>query len=222
MLRTARIWVIVGAALALAPATAAAEADDSTREAAREEARRHSQQAEIQYNLGRFDEALAEYSRAYELFPHPAFLFNIGQCHRELGRCERALFFFDGYLREQPDASNRELVEELIGECRETLAREADAGPASGEGAPPPQVEPPEPPPTVAPQPSAIDAASEGDAGGTDEARPRRPVYRQWWFWTVLGVVVAGAVTAGTVVGVTMQQPETYLPAGSAGTVDWR
>lgn len=31
--------------------------------------------------------------------------------------------------------------------------------------------------------------------------RPRRPVYRAWWLWTVIGVVVAGAVTTGVVLG---------------------
>lgn len=31
--------------------------------------------------------------------------------------------------------------------------------------------------------------------------RPRRPVYRAWWLWTIVGVVVAGAVTTGVVLG---------------------
>jgi tetratricopeptide (TPR) repeat protein len=31
--------------------------------------------------------------------------------------------------------------------------------------------------------------------------RPHRPVYRAWWLWTVVGLVVAGAVTTGVVLG---------------------
>jgi hypothetical protein len=51
--------------------------------------------------------------------------------------------------------------------------------------------------PPTSPQPG------EGPVGGGTEPppRPRRPVYRTWWFWTILGVVVAGAVTTGAVLG---------------------
>ena len=72
------------------------------------------EQAEVHYKLGRFAQALSGYSRAYELAPLPGFLFNIGQCHRQLGHHERAVFFFRGYLREKPRAKNQRVVKELI------------------------------------------------------------------------------------------------------------
>ena len=51
---------------------------------ATQEAKTHFQAGQTKYKLGRFDEALADYSKAYELKPIPSFLFNIGQCHRQL------------------------------------------------------------------------------------------------------------------------------------------
>ena len=223
-------------AIALAPATAAAESAQE-----RAAAREHTRQAQVHYNLGRFDEALDEYSTAYELFPHPAFLFNIGQCHRELGNHDRALFFFEGYLREMPEAPNRQLVLELIADCQQALEQRgppdeeppdagvgdasvgetgegdvADAGPAGegdadldAEAATTTEVEAGEvalelPPPEEPPQPAS------------------RPIYRRWWFWTILGVLVAGGVAGGVVAGVSANNPTVVPPSGSAGTVDWR
>lgn len=78
----------------------------------------HVKAADTQFKLGRFEPALAEYSAAYELFPAPPLLFNIAQCHRNLGNWERAVFFFEGYLRARPNAKNKDLVEDLLTESR--------------------------------------------------------------------------------------------------------
>jgi hypothetical protein len=94
--------------------------------------------------VGHFDQALDLYTKAYERYPKPALLFDIGQCHRLLGHYERAVFFFQGYLRGQPDAPNRPLVEKLIADAQQKLdaqraaegAKPATDTPASGSGAP--------------------------------------------------------------------------------------
>ena len=49
-----------------------------------------------------------------------------------------------------------------------------------------------EAPPVAAPEPVAEDDT---------------PVYKQWWFWTVIGVAVVGGVTAGLVVGLQDDEP---------------
>src|SRR5947207_2642735 len=72
--------------------------------------------AEALYALTRYAEALAEYERAFETRPLPGFLFNIGQCHRQLGRWEKAAYFYRAYLERQPEARNRDLVNSLIAE----------------------------------------------------------------------------------------------------------
>ena len=59
------------------------------------------------FALGRFDEALEQYEKAFEAKPLPGFLFNIAQCHRNLGNIDQAIFSYRKYLREAPDADNR-------------------------------------------------------------------------------------------------------------------
>lgn len=103
------------------------------------EAREQVKAADIDYRLGRFVEALAEYTKAYELYPVPPLLFNIGQCHRHLKDHSKAIFFFEGYLRDEPAAKNRPLVEDLIRESKAELDKQA----AEVAVRPPAAVEPP-------------------------------------------------------------------------------
>jgi tetratricopeptide (TPR) repeat protein len=83
--------------------------------------------ADRQYQVGHFGEALAEYSKAYELYATPPLLFNIAQCHRGLKNWERAIFFFDGYLSARPNAENRKVVEALIAEAQTELDKQRQA-----------------------------------------------------------------------------------------------
>jgi tetratricopeptide (TPR) repeat protein len=94
----------------------AAEVDPDT------EARAAFLEGRTQYNLGNFQAALIRFKRAYELRPAPLLLFNLGQCYRHMRNHERAIFFFDGYLREDPTTSDRELVLGLIAEEKKLLA----------------------------------------------------------------------------------------------------
>jgi len=135
--------------------------------------------ADIDYRLARFGDALAGYTRAYELYPVPALLFNIGQCHRNLKDYAKAVFFFEGYLRDLPAATNRALVEDLIREAQAELDKAKSQPPAGSEqapvasptpaGSPPPAAPSPAPaaPPAVAPtssvEPGRGDASAQGD-----------------------------------------------------------
>ncbi len=150
-----------------APAAFAADSED---DAALKRARKFFKKGEKLFALGRFAEALGEYQRAFEEYPLPEFLFNIGQCHRNLGAYDEAIFSFRKYLRLKPDAVNREGTEELITELEEEKARTA--------GKPPRQRVDPIPGPT-----------GPKDTGA--------PVYKTWWFWT--GLVIVGAATTAFV-----------------------
>src|SRR5437764_93903 len=112
-------WLALGLALAMLPATA------SRAEAPKQVAHHLFERATIAYKLGRFEEALVLYSKAYEAFPLPALLFNIGQCHKMLKNHERAIFFFRGFLQDKPDDKSRPIVESLIAESQAEL----DKGP---------------------------------------------------------------------------------------------
>ncbi len=69
-----------------------------------------------QYDLGHFQEALAEFEAAYLAVPDPVFLYNSAQCHRRMGNDREALAFYRSYLRNAPDAANRTEVNKRIQE----------------------------------------------------------------------------------------------------------
>jgi tetratricopeptide (TPR) repeat protein len=166
------------------------------------------------YTLGDFKKALVDYEAAYKLYPAPQFLFNIAQCHFQLQNWERAIFFFEGYLREVPDASNRSLVDELITEARQRDAARRDAEKR-----------------TLDLERERFELERREKARLAREADTRAklavqarveepaPVYKKWWFWTAVGGVAAAAtITAIAVSGDTT----TVLPSGSLGTWDRR
>ncbi|MCA9607517.1 MAG: hypothetical protein KC619_18045 [Myxococcales bacterium] len=104
-------------ALAAAPARAQPEVDGP----ARAEARRITQRATRHYEHHRYELALEGYQRAHGVYPVPGLLFNMAQCHRELGQHELAIQRLEQYLDERPDAPNRALVLDLLAESRAAL-----------------------------------------------------------------------------------------------------
>lgn len=176
----ALVILLVLTLVGVAPARAEASREDLARVA--------SDQATTQYNLGRFHRAAELYARAYELYPVAPLLFNLGQCHRKLGHHERAIYFFESYLREAPDARNRALVVDLIREQRRAIdatekmnerrqRREATHALRMKEAVA--RVVADDPPFLPAPAP-----APEHDGPA---------VYERWWFWTAAGAIAIGA-----------------------------
>lgn len=167
---------------------------------ASEQARVHFDRGTRAYNLGEFPTALAEYRAAYELHPLPAFLFNIGQCHFALGDYEKAVFFYEGFLRESPTSEHRQRVESFIDEARRLDAQHATttAAPPTAPSSPPTATATPTPAPTAtktsAAPPVAATVADSGDESG-DES-----VLDAAWFWPA--VIGAGVVVVATGAGV--------------------
>jgi hypothetical protein len=62
-------------------------------------ARQHYARGVALANAGDYDQALAEFTRAYELVPHYAVLYNVGQAYLELGRTVKAVESLEQYLR---------------------------------------------------------------------------------------------------------------------------
>jgi tetratricopeptide (TPR) repeat protein len=114
-----RLFLLLMVCLAVAVPSRPAHADDPATRAAR----RHFERGEKLFALGKFDEALEEYQTAFDAKPLPGFLYNIGQCYRNLGDYDQAIFSFKKYLKLEPEAQNKEAVERLIEDLEEQKAR---------------------------------------------------------------------------------------------------
>jgi tetratricopeptide (TPR) repeat protein len=171
------------------------------------EAERLAKKSILEYNVGDFDKALDDATEAYRLAPRPALLFNLGQCHRALHHWEKAEFFYRGYLREKPEAANRDQVEALI---KEMVAKEQE-GPTPAPGPtsvplllapqPPPQAMP-APAPSPAPSPTVIQAtpvpaAAVGTETPTAGVSQEAPKHSHALAYALAGVGVAGLVLTG-------------------------
>jgi tetratricopeptide (TPR) repeat protein len=87
-------------------------------------ARQYFAEGTVAYDLGEFQKALQAYSEAYRLAPRPALLFNVAQCHRQLGQYERAAFFYRRYLHlAGQDAADAGLARELLAEVETQASR---------------------------------------------------------------------------------------------------
>ena len=99
-----------------------------------DDARKLTAEATVEYNVGHFERALELYAKAYELVPKPVLLFDMGQCQRQLGHEERALFFFKATsersrrLRIGP-SSRSSSTTSLGGSKRSARPRTSESGP---------------------------------------------------------------------------------------------
>jgi tetratricopeptide (TPR) repeat protein len=84
---------------------------------ATEKAKAHNAIAKKLFDLGLFAKAAKEYQLAYKAKPIPAFLFNLAQCYKRMGKAEqleRAIFFFRSYLKNDQFSPMRPRIEREI------------------------------------------------------------------------------------------------------------
>ncbi|GAC1421259.1 MAG: hypothetical protein NVSMB57_14880 [Actinomycetota bacterium] len=149
------------------------------------------------YDLNEFTPALEAFKRAYLAYEDPVFLFNIAQCHRQLGNRQEAIKFYRSYLRNSPEADNREEVNATFARLQAELAQEKQLAASATTAAK--SVEPSQ----------SLEASTPMVATAVPPPR-RTPMYKRWWLWTVVGVVAAGAAT-GLALGLTSQRTESSL-----------
>jgi tetratricopeptide (TPR) repeat protein len=188
-------------------------------DAAGKEARELFKRAELNFNLLKFAEALGDYQAAYQAKPLPGFLFNIAQCHRNMGQYERARFFFRRYLVLDPRTANRPQVEDLIAEMTRLLEKQEAVLPSPA--TPPATTTEPEARPAPAIVPAAVAPANTGDASLLITQAPpppsRRPVYKRWWFWGGVAAAVVGGTTAALLL-----TRDDNIPRGSLEPINGR
>ena len=207
-----RKFLAVILSLALTATAFAGEAEDRA-----EKARLHFESGMAHFNLEEWDLAIREWEDGYRLKPVTEFLYNIAQAYRKSNRAEKALTFYQRYLRLEPNAPNRGEVEKHIASLTKLVEQQRAAAKAPPDRPIESSSVPPsrsgaatEPPPT----PASSDPAASGSASSapsepalaradlTASAPERKPLYKKAWFW---GVVAGGAViVAGVVVGVVL------------------
>ena len=175
-------WLfIVGVILAASTPALAEEgtAKEETRPSPEQlnKAKEQNQRGKELFNLGKFKQAAAAYDKAYKAVPLPAFLYNLGQCHARMDtveELEKGRFYLETYLAKQPEAPNRAEVDKEIARLERKIETLKDYK-----------------------KPSLLDV--QGSAAAAATATTDKPIYKKWWFWTIVGAVVAGAA-AGTAV----------------------
>jgi tetratricopeptide (TPR) repeat protein len=162
------------------------------------------------FSNGRFAEASDMYTRAYELSPEPALLFNLAECHRRLGQCEAARDAYARYRAAEPNPP--ESVRSWSwqeGECAvKAPAAPALAAPAALAGvSSPPSTQSADVAPTAT-SASSLGASASGLSSGlggapgpgvVDVARDDTPTADQWTLrqivaWSLIGTGAFGAV----------------------------
>ena len=99
----------------------------------------HYQQATRAYDLGKYQEAVDEYQKVYEIDGDPVMLYNIAQAYRLNDQPQESIHFYRRYLQRSPEARNKEDVErkitameKLIEERRKAAALVAPPPPKTG------------------------------------------------------------------------------------------
>jgi hypothetical protein len=111
----------------------------------------HFKEGRKLYQVGDYRGALDAFKKAFMAKEDAVLLFNIAQCHRQLGDDRQAIVFYRRYLADEPRAANRSDVERFIreGEARIQEAEAPVAAPGPYPPPPPPAPAPPAPAATV-------------------------------------------------------------------------
>ena len=161
-----RAWVSRLLPFLLWTVVAAAPSSASAGDSSKDRARQHYKKATQLYDIGRWDEAIAEYEKAYALHEDPSLLFNMAQTCRRKGDLKRALDLYKNYLVKEPESPLRGEVEDRI----RTLKAQVEQGEQSNEAQKPAAVAPP----ALVPVPPVVVPAS-GPAPGAPPALAPAP-----------------------------------------------
>jgi hypothetical protein len=157
------------------------------------------------YNVQSYEEAIAEFKAGYDIDPRPDFLYALGQSQRMRGDCPAAIVSYETFLRTGPADRQASAARAQIDTCRAEMAAKTPAAPPAETGPPlaPPIAPAPTPTltPAPAPSPSAplVAPAISQPHEQPDQHAP--PIYRRWWFWTLVGGGVAAGLGIATAAG---------------------
>lgn len=170
----------------LTPAVARAQsADDEARARARYLSGRQL------YEVGRYDEAIRDFSAGYDLSKKPRFLYNLALCYRKLGDLPRTRDYLRRFLSAAPaNDPNRHSIEGQLADVEAQLALQSGKPPPPVATTPPPAAPATPAAPSAAPAPAASAQPTSGALVAT--APPHKSAKRHLAWIIPLSAVVAG------------------------------
>ena len=202
------------------PAGAPPPADDATMA----QAKQHFEAGRNAYNAGDYPGAIREFKAAEALRPSPILDYNIGLANEKLGKKRVAVKYYHRYLNLQPNAKNRDEVEQRINSLESQIAQEpppaatATPGGTAPQPTPPPTAEqpgdmpPPDPQAQPSPTPGYDPYASQPPPGYTMQPQPPMKKKKSHWW---IALIIAGAATL-TIVAIVLA---VYFTTGPSTTV---
>jgi hypothetical protein len=195
------------------------------------------------FAAARYDEAIELFARLYAETLNPIYLRNIGRCHQKKREPDKAIDAFQDYLVKGKSITSAERKEiqgyiKDMERLREDQAKERQAQKEKDTGflPAPPANPPPTNPVTLGPpaptttinvvptSPGYTAPPPDPAAGGPvlvahpeppPSGEASHPVYKRWWFWTAIGVVVAGGVAAALLIPGPTTKPTCPLADGA-------
>jgi len=142
--------------------------------------------------------ALAAMQDAYSQYPDPRLCYNLGRLLQQLQRPAMAAEQYRQFLESGVESRPEMLIKART--YLEQVERESEALRKASQ--PPPAVVPPA---SIDPAPAATTLAAGALVAGTQSET--KPVYKKWWFWTLVGGASA-VIAVGTTLGVLSREPD--------------
>lgn len=114
------IAMLLGTALGLAPLNALAQ-----KTSAQDEAVARLSAGERFYTVGEFEKAIVEFKAGALLVNLPVFSYNLGQCYRQLGNYQEAIWHFERYLARGSDPEVKADAAQFVEQMRAELESKA-------------------------------------------------------------------------------------------------
>jgi tetratricopeptide (TPR) repeat protein len=221
-----RLCLLLLALWGLAPRPAAGA---ELTEEAKAQARAKFTEGNAAYAQGDFRQALTAFEAAYQLAPLPGFLFNVAQCHRQLGNYARAASSYRRFLAlSEKEPTNAAMVKGLIAEMDAKAKPSKPVAQAKVVAKDRPEAVPSKSSPGEATKErsalkeserKALDIRTSRSMAAEEKSLPpaavpspavreeREPLVRKWWVWA--GAGAAALVTGGVIYALTAPDPRT-------------
>lgn len=167
----------------------------------------HYQQATRAYDLGKYQEAVDEYQKVYEIDGDPVMLYNIAQAYRLNDQPQESIHFYRRYLQRSPEARNKEDVERKITAMEKLIEERRKAAALVAPPPPKPETKPVAVPEPVLPPPVTTPVVV---APPPPPPPPQRSTTRLVVGWSMVGVGVA-SIAVAIVEGIKAKNRGDYL-----------